>query len=87
MTDATPVLIEAAINGTSTKERNPNVPITPDEQIICGTSGGSLTVWSKDGKHLGGWELPGLIWDMALAPDGRHLATANYNGTVYIIRI
>jgi uncharacterized protein (DUF849 family) len=31
MTDATPVLIEAAINGTSTKERNPNVPITPDE--------------------------------------------------------
>ena len=26
-----PVLIEAAINGTSTKERNPNVPITPDE--------------------------------------------------------
>jgi 3-keto-5-aminohexanoate cleavage enzyme len=26
-----PVLIEAAINGTSTKERNPNVPITPEE--------------------------------------------------------
>ena len=28
MTDTTPVLIEAAINGMSTKDRNPNVPIT-----------------------------------------------------------
>ena len=27
----TPVLIEAAINGTSTKDRNPHVPITPEE--------------------------------------------------------
>ena len=31
MTDATPVLVEAAINGMSTKERNPHVPITPEE--------------------------------------------------------
>ena len=31
MSDATPVVIEAAINGMSSKERNPNVPITPDE--------------------------------------------------------
>ena len=31
MTDTTPVLIEAAINGMSTKDRNPHVPITPEE--------------------------------------------------------
>ncbi len=31
MSDATPVVIEAAINGMSSKERNPHVPITPDE--------------------------------------------------------
>src|SRR5215472_9351653 len=28
---AAPVIIEAAINGATTKERNPNVPRTPDE--------------------------------------------------------
>src|SRR5256885_1097403 len=26
-----PVLVEAAINGMSARERNPNVPVTPDE--------------------------------------------------------
>ena len=31
MSDTTPVVIEAAINGMSSKERNPHVPITPDE--------------------------------------------------------
>ena len=28
---ATPVVIEAAINGMSSRERNPQVPISPDE--------------------------------------------------------
>ena len=31
MPDAQPVLIEAAINGGTTKARNPHVPLTPDE--------------------------------------------------------
>ncbi len=31
MTDATPVVIEAAINGMTSKDRNPHVPISPDE--------------------------------------------------------
>jgi hypothetical protein len=27
------------------------------------------------------------VWGLALAPDGKHLATANGNGTVYILRL
>ena len=31
--NSTPVIIEVAINGTGSKERNPNVPIQPDEIV------------------------------------------------------
>jgi uncharacterized protein (DUF849 family) len=30
-TTGTPVIIEAAINGANTKDRNPNIPITPED--------------------------------------------------------
>jgi hypothetical protein len=33
------------------------------------------------------WTLPGVVHDVAFAPDSRHLATANGNGTVYILRL
>jgi WD40 repeat protein/serine/threonine protein kinase len=33
------------------------------------------------------WKMPGLVAALAFAPDGRHLATANANGTAYIIRV
>jgi hypothetical protein len=34
------------------------------------------------------WQLPGgPVNDLALSPDGRYLATANGNGTVYILRL
>jgi hypothetical protein len=33
------------------------------------------------------WTLPGVVHDVAFAPDGRHLATANGNGSVYILRL
>ena len=29
--DGSPVIIEVAINGMTTRERNPHVPVTPDE--------------------------------------------------------
>ena len=42
----TPVLLEAAINGTTTKARNPNVPRTPGEitadALACIEAGASL---------------------------------------------
>jgi WD40 repeat protein/serine/threonine protein kinase len=33
------------------------------------------------------WQMPGPVYDVKFAPDGRHLATANANGTVYILRL
>jgi WD40 repeat protein len=49
---------------------------------------GRIIVWDvAAGDKLREWRLPGPVWDMALAPDGRHLATANANGTVYIVRL
>jgi 3-keto-5-aminohexanoate cleavage enzyme len=35
VSDATPVIIEVAVNGMTTRERNPHVPITPDEIAEC----------------------------------------------------
>jgi WD40 repeat protein len=32
-------------------------------------------------------QLPGPVHQIALAPDGRHLATANANGTIFILRV
>jgi hypothetical protein len=36
---------------------------------------------------VGEWRLPGPVYDLAFASDGRHIATANGNGTVYILRL
>jgi hypothetical protein len=33
------------------------------------------------------WQLPGEVNRLAFFPDGRHLATANGNGTVYVLRL
>ena len=33
------------------------------------------------------WKLPGEVIGLAFAPDNVHLATANANGTIYILRL
>jgi len=46
MSRDTPVLIEAAVNGTTTRERNPNVPRTPEEvaadALACIAAGATI---------------------------------------------
>ncbi len=37
--------------------------------------------------HAGELRMPGPVRGLAFAPDGRHLATANGNGTVYVVRL
>jgi WD40 repeat protein len=39
------------------------------------------------GERVREWSLPGLVNDLAYAHDGRHLLTANANGTAYILRL
>jgi WD40 repeat protein len=36
--------------------------------------------------QVGEWQLPGRVESVCFAQDGRHFASANYNGTVYIFR-
>src|SRR5205807_9048736 len=67
---ATPVIIEAAINGATTKERNPNVPRMPDEiaadALACFAGGAAIVHNHVDrfgiddraaaARYLEGWE-------------------------------
>jgi WD40 repeat protein len=47
-----------------------------------------LVVWDVLGRRkLADWRLPGEVGQVVFAPDGRHLATANGNGTVYVFRV
>jgi WD40 repeat protein len=44
--------------------------------------------WDRDlKKQLRAWDFPGPVAALALSADDRHLATANANGTVYILRL
>ncbi len=49
---------------------------------------GRVVVWGAgDGKRLCEWQFGGQVHDVAIASDGHHLATANANGTIYILRL
>jgi len=70
MEHATPVIIEAAINGTTTKDRNPHVPRSPDEiaadALACIDAGAAIVHNHIDvvmvpgdeaaARYLEGWE-------------------------------
>jgi len=48
----------------------------------------TVNVWNvSDGKKLGQLELPTTPQSAVLAPDGRHLAVGNKNGTVWVLRL
>jgi WD40 repeat protein len=58
------------------------------EGIASAGRDGRIIVWDvAAGDKFREWHLPGPVWDIAFAADGRHLATANGNGTVYVLRL
>jgi serine/threonine protein kinase/WD40 repeat protein len=58
------------------------------KRFAAPTLRGNLAVWdAATGTLQHRWSLPGPIHDTAFSPDGTHLATANANGTVYILRL
>jgi len=62
----------------------------PDGKSLAVATNGpeALTTWDvATGKKLRGWTLPGMVVNLAFAPDSRHLFTANGNGTVYVLRL
>jgi WD40 repeat protein len=65
------------------------VAFAPNGQLLATADDeGRLILWDPNGgKNLQDWRLPGTITALVFAPDSRHLAIGNGNGTVYILRL
>ena len=65
-------------------------PKVPWQLASCGYDG-SVRLWdSASGKQTKVWQLAPAgshVLDVVFSPDGRHLASANGNGTIYILRL
>lgn len=60
----------------------------PDGKTLACTVGATVSLWDvKKAKRLKKWQLPGFVSKVSFAPDGRHLITANGNGTAYVLRL
>jgi serine/threonine protein kinase/WD40 repeat protein len=58
------------------------------ETVVEGHEAGVLlSRKAETGEEISRTALPGPIRDVAIAPDGRHVATANENSTVYVLRL
>lgn len=77
---------EAVANSTGA---DPLIVFAPNGRLAAqALADGIVLVWNPStGKRHFQWKFPGDVKALAFAPDGRHLATANTNGTVYILRL
>src|SRR5262249_2745925 len=63
-------------------------PAPGGNSVAAGWADGRVVVWGlPSGKKLHEWHLPGPVHGVPFASDGRHLATANGNGTIYVLRL
>jgi WD40 repeat protein len=74
------------------KDRPASLAWRPDgEALATGTNGGEAWLWNpatgevRDRVQVG--PVQGPVHHVTYSPDGRHLATANGNGTVYVLRL
>jgi WD40 repeat protein len=66
---------------------NLKVTFSADGTWVVTVGGRTVTVWDAvAGRKVVGWSLPHAA-AVALAPDGRHLAVGNTNGTVWVLRL
>jgi WD40 repeat protein len=77
-----------------TLQRGHTRPVTslafvPDGEglVSAGEDGQVILHGPRSGQPLHAWRFPGAVRNVAVAVDGRHLATANANGTVYVLRL
>jgi WD40 repeat protein len=66
-----------------------SVAFGPDgKELASAGVDGRVILWDvAAADKIREWQLPGAVNDVAFARDGRHLATANGNGTVYVLRL
>lgn len=63
------------------------VYFSPDATRLVTVAEGDVRVWdAADGRKLAGWSLPHAA-SVAIAPDGRHVAVGNANGTAWVLRM
>ena len=56
--------------------------------VASGNRTGQMVLWEfATGEKRQEWQLPGWIYSVAFAADGRHLVTGNGNGTIYVFRV
>ena len=62
---------------------------SPDGALVAASAqDGKVVIWdSATGKITQEWQMPGAVHGIAFDARGRHLATANANGTVFILRL
>jgi len=63
--------------------------VAPDGKTVAAFDRlGHVAWWDlSTGQKLGGYDSPGPVYALTFAPDSRHLAVANGNGTIYILRV
>jgi WD40 repeat protein/beta-lactamase regulating signal transducer with metallopeptidase domain len=55
-------------------------------RLLSADGGGRVTVWSvPTGEIVKRWTFPGWVWAARWSPDQQLIATANQNGTVYLL--
>jgi WD40 repeat protein/serine/threonine protein kinase len=65
-----------------------SLAFAPDGQMLASADWGRIILWDvASGAKRHEWQFPEPVEGVAFAADGRHLATANGNGTVYILRL
>jgi WD40 repeat protein len=62
--------------------------VSPDGRLVA-TAGveGALALWDRRGRRRLAWQMSGGMSSVTFAPDSRHLAVGNDNGTVYVLRL
>jgi eukaryotic-like serine/threonine-protein kinase len=75
-------------------QRSHSRPVTslaflPDGEglVSAGEDGQVIVHGPSSGQPLHSWRFPGAVRQVSIACDGRHVATANANGTIYLLRI
>jgi WD40 repeat protein len=76
--------------GKRHQDRVSTLAVAPSGHLLASASDrdGQIILWSAgSGDELSHWQLPCPVNRLAFDPGGRYLATANANGTVYVLRL
>lgn len=58
-----------------------------EDRLLTASGGGRVTQWDAGtGQIVHSWQFPGWIWQARYSPDEKIIATANNNGTVFVLK-